>query len=321
MLPRPRTGLDFSKLQASFWTPFGVRYRLLAIGAAVLLVAGCDQQTSAPAQQTPAENVPHGLIDLVDKERSITPRAKAVAAMAELARQGGHQFHTLTHNDAPAAALIQLDLNRHTPQIIADTKGVKPIEAIAESRMSVIVGSSFVSQVHQMQPIGVLQVGGKLLQSVEQHGYTRILGIRGPDDTHQATASSGHRFEVVHRSQWPTARMHSALQAGPGIIEKGALDISERDLQRPKYFRSFVAECGESSVVGATLVPMHLYSLGAELVAYFDRHNLDCTEVVNLAGDREALLLVREGDSVAYLGDPQPAKAGLIGFASVETAP
>jgi len=122
------------------------------------------------------------------------------------------------------------------------------------------------------------------------------------------------RCEVAHRSEWPVERFSSALQAGPGIVEEGELDISERDLSRQKYFRSFVAECGERSIVGATLVPMHLYTLGSELVEFFAARSLDCREVVNLAGDRESVLLVRNSKEVAFLGDPVPAKAGLIGF-------
>ncbi len=212
---------------------------------------------------------------------------------------------------------------------MADRQGITPVKAVSAPGVKVVVGSSFVSQVRRMQPIGVLLSEGELLQDLEPHGYTRILGILQNNSPTEAAgvegfsgraAADAQRFDVIHRSEWPTKRFRSALQAGPGIIEQGVLDISERDLQRQPYFRSFIAACGDLSIVGATLVPVHLYTLGAALLEFFDEHQLRCSDVVNLAGDREALLLVRQGDSVAYLGDPQPSKAGLITFTGTAAA-
>jgi len=300
MLPRPSFGLAVYCTRLHRFGP--------AFGCALLIglaISGCSEQ-SVQTQQAPATTVPHGLLDLDTRTSKTMPRASAVAALAELTQLRGLKYHSLTHEGSDVAALIEIDLSRFAPQVMATAKGLKPADAIAQTDLSVVVGSSFVSQVRQMQPIGVLQINGNLLQDVEPHGYTRILGIR--------QINSADRFEVAHRSAWPLEGLHSALQAGPGIIEKGLLDISDRDLSRQKYFRSFVADCGERAVVGATLVPMHLYTLGGELVNFFAAHQLSCSEVVNLAGDREAVLLVRHEQQAAYLGDPQPPKAGLIGF-------
>jgi len=301
MLPRPRSGL----------VVYCVRFRHLGycLGRALLVglaLSACTDQ-SAQTPQAPATTVPHGVLDLAADTSQTMPRKSAVSALAELTTNSGLKYHSLQHAGADVAALIEIDLTRFAPQVMTAPKGLTPADAISKSNLSVIVGSSFVSQVRRMQPIGVLQVNGTLLQDVEPHGYTRILGIR-------ALSPAGWRFEVAHRSQWPLEGLHSALQAGPGIIEQGQLDISERDLTRQKYFRSFVAACGDRTVVGATLVPMHLYSLGGELLKFFAAEQLNCSEVVNLAGDREAVLVVRHAQQAAYLGDPRSPKAGLIGF-------
>ena len=224
----------------------------------------------------------------------------------------------MQHEGVNVAALVEVDLAQFAPEIIAQPTGIRPIDAIQQAKVRLVIGSSFVSQVRRMQPIGVLKVKEALLQDVEVHGYTRILGIHNTSDGKTGSkASPQQRFGVVHRSQWPVEHFHSALQAGPGIIEEGQLDISERDLQRQKYFRSFVAECGERSVVGATLVPMHLHTLGSELVKFFAAKQLGCNEVVNLAGDRESVLVLRQGNTAVYIGDPNQSKAGLISFSDI----
>ena len=67
----------------------------------------------------------------------------------------------------------------------------------------------------------------------------------------------------------------SALQVGPGIVERGKLDISERDLERPKYFRTFVATCATRTLIGASQAPMHLHTLGKRLLAYLKEMDTD----------------------------------------------
>lgn len=247
-----------------------------------------------------------------------------MATMRSLAQGQGLPFYELPGPEGSIAAMLAVDLRRYEPLLLTEkpasstepTKGIRPRSAIGRDRMVVVVGSSFVSQVRAMTPIGLLHHRGETLQSIDQHGYTRILGIVNTQDAapNQPTTNAPQQFVVRHRSDWQPELFRSALQAGPGIIEQGALDISERDLQRAKYFRSFVAECGNTAVVGASLVPVHLYTLGQSLVAFFAAHNLACNEVVNLAGDRESVLLLRSDTQAAYLGDPQPHKVGLIGF-------
>ena len=317
MLPRQRIGLVVS------------RYWIIGL-VGWLMLSGCDD--SAPEQQqAPATTVPQGLLDLSAKNardrEQVMPRTKVLEAMAALTQDSGLRFHRLQHEGANVAALVEIDLAQLAPKIVTQPTGIRPIDAIQQANVRLVIGSSFVSQVRRMQPIGVLKVNNELVQDVEVHGYTRILGIHNiresvsenPSRTdNSAMAPPQQRFGVEHRSRWPLEHFHSALQAGPGIIEEGQLDISERDLQRQKYFRSFVAECGERSVVGATLVPMHLHTLGSELVKFFAAKQLGCNEVVNLAGDRESVLLLRRDSSAVYVGDPNQSKAGLIAFTVIQ---
>lgn len=281
---------------------------------ATTLLSGCDSKSSTQINPAPATNVPHGTIDFEKNAATITPRARAVSALQTNAEAAGHRFHLLQANGKPLAALVDIDLREHEPILLTEPKGIRPRKAIQAAGISVVVGSGFVSLVHDMRPIGLLQFEGKLLSDIEQHGYTRILGVTANSNQTDNRAPATSRFAVVHRSEWRPEIFSSALQAGPGIVEQGKLDISERDLQRQKYFRSFVAECGDRALTGISLVPAHLYTLGTALLELFARENLQCNDVVNLAGDRESVLLTSTENQAAYLGDPQPRKASLIAF-------
>ncbi len=271
---------------------------------ALCLLMGCDDSSETGQPRPPATNVPHGTIDLANNTAAITPRARAIAALETNARATGHRSFTLEDNGSPLAVVIEIDLRRFEPVLLNKASGIRPGLAVADPHTGVVIGSGFVSPVRAMEPIGLLQYEGEVRSGIEQHGYTRILGISGQPS----------RFNVVHRSQWLPDMFRSALQAGPGIVEAGQLDISERDLQRPKYFRSFVAECGDHALTGISVIPTNLHTLGNALVDLFARENLACSEVVNLAGDREAVLLVSNQTTAAYIGDPQPRKAALIAF-------
>jgi hypothetical protein len=176
---------------------------------------------------------------------------------------------------------------------------------LRDNQLTAVLGSGFVRELHGLDPVGLLQVQGQTLSPVQGYGYTRILGI------------NDQGIGVVHRNNYQRDLFHSALQVGPGIIEQGALDISEADLQRPKYFRSFLAICDARWVAGVSLAPAHLYTLGQTLEDFFAASQWQCNDVVNLAGDRQAVLLLATGDAtVVYHGDPRTYKASLLGFRS-----
>jgi hypothetical protein len=70
-------------------------------------------------------------------------------------------------------------------------------------------------------------------------------------------------------------------------------------------------------VAGVSLAPAHLRTLGATLENFFEASQWQCHDVVNLAGDRQAVLLLATGDErVAFHGDPGTYKVSLLGFRS-----
>ena len=273
----------------------------LAVGAALGVMSACSDPATdptSPAAQA-LSGVAQGIAPQIDG--GALALATAVDAFQEIAPQG---ISVLSIADADASVIaLRVDLAVMEPVLLGgESNGITAAGALSEVRA--VVGSGFVAEISSLDPVGLLQVEGRTLSPVQPHGYTRILGVR-----RQGLGVVGHRD--YHRGMYD-----SALQAGPGIVEAGLLDISERDLKRPRYLRAFVAACGPVAVVGATLQAMHLFTLGQRLLAEFAQAGLACDEVVNLAGDREATLALasNDGSRFAYVGHPLTAKASLLGF-------
>jgi hypothetical protein len=265
--------------------------RTITAIAVLVLGAGCTE----PAERT--NNRPAATQDLPIQLRD---GATTLGASLEQLGLTGVDVHVVGD-----LLLLAVDIERYEPLLLADTdKGLSAVDALAAPGMAIVIGSGFVSELHSLQPVGLLQIDGEVLSNVQPHGYTRILGI------------NDQGFGVVHRGDYQRGLFTYALQAGPGIVEGGDLDISTRDLERPKYFRSFVATCGARVVIGISLTPMNLYTVGQELVAAFPNLDLSCDEVVNLAGDREAVLAAKSGNDndIVYHGHPNTHKVSLLGF-------
>lgn len=269
--------------------------RSLLLAWAALGLFGCDQ---APASRTgtPATHVPFGSLP----EPADDPRRR-------LADPGVDGLTThFAGGDNDELLLLELDSAKFDPVLIGMPRvGISGEEALRDNQLAVVLGSGFVAELNGLEPVGLLQVQGQTLSPVQAYGYTRILGI------------NDQGIGVVHRSDYQRDLFHSALQVGPGIIEQGKLDISEADLQRPRYFRSFLAICAERWVAGVSLTPTHLRTLGQTLADFFEGSGWQCDDVVNLAGDRQAVLLLATGDqTIVYHGDPRTYKASLLGFRS-----
>ena len=250
------------------------------------------------------------------------PRFEAplVSGVVTLPMPSTQRFDTLLSVTGTLAALRGSDPHLHV-DILGDTivvahvpradyepsilgLGVSAMEAILERGYRLVVGSGFVSVLNPVSPLGLLQLDGKIESELTPHGYTRILGVR--------TAG----LAVVGRSDYHPGMFEAAVQVGPGIIQSGKLDILQRERNLPPYVRAFVATCEDRWLAGIAQQPTHLYDLGELLLAYFEAEMLTCDEVVNLSGDREALLAIMSGDgqSVAYFGDPTLPKASIIAF-------
>ena len=272
----------------------------------ISVVLGCSNEKTSDADAAadpPAQSAPSGTLLFpasMTRNSSLKPRALAQAFSG--LGVAGVRVELIDEEDAPLL-LLRVALDQFEPVVIGGgAGGVTAAGALKEA--GIVVGSGFVSHVSSLTPVGLLQIDGNMLSEMQPHGYTRVLGVR-PD----SIGVLGHR--EFHRGMYD-----SAIQLGPGIVEKGLLDISERDLKRPRYLRAFLATCGSTALVGVSLRPMHLYSLGQRLLAFFRAAGLVCDEVVNLAGDREAVLAMAApgGERFAYAGHPQTAKASLVGF-------
>ena len=178
------------------------------------------------------------------------------------------------------------------------------LDALVEGDYTLVVGSGFVSVFDPVSPLGLLQLNGEVRSELTPHGYTRILGV------------GDGALRVVGRRDYHLGLFESAIQVGPGVVEGGKLDILSRERELPAYIRAFVATCEDRWLVGVAQTPMHLYDVGALLVESFEARGLACDEVVNLSGDREALLALRSDDkrSIAYFGNPTLPKASVVAF-------
>ena len=178
------------------------------------------------------------------------------------------------------------------------------LDALIEGGYTLVVGSGFVSVFDPVSPLGLLQLDGKVHSELTPHGYTRILGVRDGE------------LSIIGRRDYHRGLFESAIQVGPGVVERGKLDIRPQERELPPYIRAFVATCDDRWLAGIAQAPMHLYDVGESLMAYFAGNSLACDEVVNLSGDREALLALVSDDrhSIAYFGNPTLPKASVVAF-------
>lgn len=274
----------------------------------ICVLSACGQEVATPAADGAAHNLPAGELrrgSLFNEDNRVTQAL--LTALREF-EEPGLVIHEVRIADEPAFMVLELAANRFAPTLlVADTgngRGISAREALAQPGMAVVIGSGFVSELRSLSPVGLLQIEGRQISELQRHGYTRILGIR------EGTLG------VVASREFHRGMFDSAIQVGPGIVEQGQLDISTADLNRQKYFRTFVATCDDRTLVGASSVPMHLYHVGQRFLEFAAGIGAQCDEMVNLAGDREAILAIATGsaDRIGYLGHPETGKAALLGF-------
>ena len=267
---------------------------------AVLLLHACESETQV--NLGPAKSVDWGVIS--DPKDSNQQSAVHLFDLLNNAPLPPHsQLKWLPDQNKPHTAVLWLDKAHFELQIIAHPQvGISPRSAYAANALTVLLGSGFVSQSKSLDPVGLVKVNDQTLSPVQVHGYTRIVGVTDQD------------VGVVHRDDYQGQLFHSALQLGPGIIEQHKLDISERDLKREKYFRAFVGLCTDHYLLGFSTQPVHLRTIGEELVELFGRENRHCAEVVNIAGDRQAVFMMKSDNNVIYHGDISGHKVSVLGF-------
>ncbi|MEM7077439.1 MAG: hypothetical protein AAF513_02315 [Pseudomonadota bacterium] len=235
--------------------------------------------------------------------RGSTPESAGFGALAKVQRPGV-DFVQL---DAGIPVwLTVLERARFSPGLVgAPAQGISVATLLAQDETEdglLIIGSGFVSQLHSLRPVGLLKQRDRVLNPLLAYGYTRILGVDPAG------------LSVIHKDHYEPGLFASALQVGPGIIEDGRLDIAARDMEKTPYFRSFIALCDSHWVLGISQAPSNLYNLGAALLNWAKNRGLSCQEMVNLAGDRQAVFAARFAGTTYFHGDTSTAKVSLLTF-------
>lgn len=264
-----------------------------------LAATGCGPPDPSPAHGAPAAELP------AEVQRGAN--VQAVRNWAEVAAESVAGLNGAALLRAGSAIAVALPHGGFAPRLLTGA-ALSGRSAIEREGMSVVVGSGFVSATRSLQPLGLLQADGVIVSPLAAHGYTRIVGFR--DDG----------LAVIGRDLHHRGLFEFAVQVGPGVVEAGALAIRPRERNLPAYFRAFVATCAEANLAGITTAPTHLYDLGKDLMELSERMALNCTEVANLAGDREALLGIRGAGATFFAGHADTAKAALIGFHATDAA-
>ena len=273
--------------------------RAASVVALCAFATGCGPAQDVEPRQSPATSLPAVIVS--DETRPVISE-EWPDLLCDLAN--GIDSASC-HRVGDGAMALELDHQQFEPVIAGvgnRSRGGVTARGQLSAGMEIVLGSGFVSEFRPIAPLGLLQIDGTVVSELSNHGYTRVLGLR--DGV----------LDIIGRADYHRGLFTSAMQVGPGVIELGKLDISERELNLPAHFRAFVARCDASTLVGITLKPMHLYDLGGDLLATFEAAGINCTEVANISGDLEALLAVRSGERALYIGDPDSPKASLIGF-------
>ena len=274
--------------------------RVATIVALCAFVTACDPAQEVSPHQAPATSLPAMLV-LENETRPV-----AAAAWSDLLCEFAKGMDGAScHRVGDSAVALELDHQHFEPVIVGvgdRSRGGVTARGQVSSGMRVVLGSGFVSEYRPIAPLGLLQIEGNVVSELSNHGYTRIIGLR--DGV----------LDIIGRADYHRGIFTSAMQVGPGVVERGKLDISERELNLPAHYRAFVVRCDASTLAGITLKPMHLFHLGGDLLATFEARGLNCTEVANISGDLEALLAVGSGAQTLYIGDPDSPKASLIGW-------
>ena len=262
-----------------------------------ILLAGCEEP--APRFEAPLAS---GVVTLPLRDTQRFDAMMSAAGLVAAFQGGGTAVVVDTPGDGNSLLVAHLTRAQFDPVILgADNIA---LDALIDEGYSLVVGSGFVSVFDPVSPLGLLQLDGEVHSELTPHGYTRILGVRDGE------------LSIIGRRDYHRGLFESAIQVGPGVVENGKLDILPRERELPAFIRAFVVTCTDRWLAGIAQTPMHLYDVGESLVAYFASHSLACDEVVNLSGDREALLALISDDrqSIAYFGNPTLPKASVVAF-------
>ncbi|MEM1230836.1 MAG: hypothetical protein AAGI15_09885 [Pseudomonadota bacterium] len=295
-----------------------MRNLLAPLGLAVLCGCGDGPEPARGPSSEPVSNLTRWSVTFRDGRAEAVPLAgsrdaggdllpidvKALEAAFTAHGQAGLSVFTITPaasaDAAPVAFVVAASEEAFQAELIGSRDGTDGVSVLEDTNAVAVLGSPFVAEFSSLRPLGLLRINGEQLGALQPYGYTRVLGF------------GDQGLGVVGRAAYHRDLFTSAVQVGPGIVEQGRLDISERELKLPAYFRTFVARCEGSVVFGVSLRPVHLRHLGEDLLAGLSTRGLRCDEIVNLSGDRETLLALRGTDGATVLGNPRVKKTALL---------
>ena len=282
----------------------------LCATAGACLLAGCeDRQTPDPRFEAPLVS---GVLPLPTSSRQRFDELLTADDTLTALANSDPQLRV----DAAMAGVFVAHVPKQgfEPTILGD--GISALEAIRDQGRRLVVGSGYVKVYRPTEALGLLLLDGRVNSELSPHGYTRILGT-----SFGALGVVGiprpARRDSTASSEYHPDLFESAMQVGPGIVQSGKLDIRPRERETRKAFvRAFVGVCADRWLAGVAVQPIHLYDLGSGLLAYLAAEGIVCDEVVNLSGDREALLAIGGSDqrSIAYFGNPTLKKAAIVTF-------
>lgn len=185
-------------------------------------------------------------------------------------------------------------------------EGISPNAAIQRNLADIFVGSGFASSFYPLSPLGWMKTDGVTIQKpiIEDPRYRRLVSI------------SKGKLRISGIDEFiDTIDVKAGIQVGPGLIEDTKIGISDQEpiIQVGKAaIRTFIGVCGDSTLLGYTMSPSHLYPIAEYIMEHYD-----CTELTNLSGGSEAFLAYRdpknESEFVLY-GNTKTARASMVGF-------
>ena len=203
---------------------------------ACLLLAGCSDEP--PRRRPPPEPSRMLVAQLYASGEPVQLDLAGVEALVGQDLRPGLQAQIVRDSDG-TLLVVTARLDLVEPGLrgvtVRNPEGAIPEDMLRDDALALLIGSGFVSELMALSPLGLLQIDGEVVSRIQRHGYTRVLGI------------GDNRLGVVGHLQYERGLFHSALQAGPGVIEAGNLDISPRDLERQPFFRSEPVPTARSS--------------------------------------------------------------------------
>ena len=180
-----RTLLSQNKLSQNKLSPNKKPWPVL-FSALIWLLAACDNGGGARNATTraSAERLPSGesVLPLKGIDAQLTMAPADFYQLFKNLEAAGIQAHLASIDAQPALLLVEVDLELFEPVLVGTDGGRRPGvsagEAIATFDLDLVVGSSFVSELHSLTPVGLLQIEGTTISELQSHGYTRVLGVR-----------------------------------------------------------------------------------------------------------------------------------------------